>query len=276
MCLNPNYVRRYIDPNGQVQIRFYECFADWKSDKTDDINFFTLPCGKCAECCEQYSNEWAWRVQCELKSHDEKDCCFLTLTYASSPGTLVPEDLQLFIKRLRRRIEPNKLRYFACGEYGSKGQRPHYHLLLFGYRPDDLKVLKKTEKNQIIYTSDELSSIWNKGFCSVGNVSGFSAKYCAKYMQKLNDLPDNYVKPFTRASTKPGLGLDYFMQHKDEFIKTDEIYFNGRKQHIPRYFLRKVEVENDLSSLREGRKTKARLLYKDINNQKYERLTNIR
>lgn len=278
MCLSPNYVKRYVGGYGEIQLRFYDSFAEWSQDMLHSNNldaFFTLPCGKCAECNEQYSNEWAWRVMCELKSWNEKDCCFITLTYANSPGSLVPNDLQLFIKRLRKKIEPKKLRYFACGEYGSKGLRPHYHLVIFGYRPDDLKFLKKTDKNQIIFTSEKLSDIWKNGFVSVGDVSQFSAKYCAKYMQKINDIPDSYVKPFTRCSTKPGLGLNYFMDHKEEFLKTDEIYFNGVKQHIPRYYLRKVECTHDLSDLRALRKVKANLLYKDINNQKYERLKRI-
>ncbi|ETR80119.1 nonstructural protein [Chlamydia pneumoniae B21] len=38
--------------------------------------------------------------------------------------------LQLLLKKLRKRISPHKIRYFECGAYGTKLQRPHYHLLL--------------------------------------------------------------------------------------------------------------------------------------------------
>lgn len=36
------------------------------------------------------------------------------------------------MKRLRKYLEPVKVRFFACGEYGDNTYRPHYHLILFG------------------------------------------------------------------------------------------------------------------------------------------------
>jgi hypothetical protein len=52
---------------------------------------------------------------------------------------VVPEDgslnvahFQKFMKRLRDRIKPLKIRFFHCGEYGDKTRRPHYHALIFG------------------------------------------------------------------------------------------------------------------------------------------------
>lgn len=53
----------------------------------------------------------------------------------SDRGTLSPRDLDLFIKRLRKSLEPLKFRYFAVGEYGSRSQHPHYHVFLFGVPP---------------------------------------------------------------------------------------------------------------------------------------------
>lgn len=39
---------------------------------------------------------------------------------------------QKFIKRLRKAIAPEKLRYFHVSERGEKGDRPHMHFAFFG------------------------------------------------------------------------------------------------------------------------------------------------
>lgn len=274
MCLNPKYVKFYFDTStGERKLKFYDCFADWNFENDNSDNFTTLPCQVCAECCEQYSNEWSWRVMCELESWPKDKCCFITLTYKDTNGSLVPRDLQLFIKRLRKSIAPEKLRFFACGEYGSKGLRPHYHLILFGYVPKDLYFLKYTSKKQKIYSSSSLEAIWSHGFVSVGDVNQYSAKYSAKYMQKLQKIPNDFVPPFTRMSTKPGLGLNYFIDNKEKFLETDKIFFNGKYQHIPRYFLRKCCTEQDIVNIKAVRKNKADLLYSaDMINHKYDEL----
>lgn len=114
-----------------------------------DLNII-VPCGKCIECCKAYSREWAIRCMREMQ-----DCgnvgCFVTLTYAITDGKLHREHVQEFIKRLRRSIEPVKIRYFGCGEYGGKNDRPHYHINIFGWSPDDLRfVWRKITKITIV------------------------------------------------------------------------------------------------------------------------------
>jgi hypothetical protein len=55
-------------------------------------------------------------------------------------NSLLKKDLQKFFYKLRQKIKPIKIRYFAVGEYGSnKTKRPHYHIILFGYVPKDLE-----------------------------------------------------------------------------------------------------------------------------------------
>jgi hypothetical protein len=48
-------------------------------------------------------------------------------------GSLDVSHFQKFMKRLRDRIKPLKIRFFHCGEYGDLTRRPHYHALIFGY-----------------------------------------------------------------------------------------------------------------------------------------------
>ena len=96
-----------------------------------------VPCGKCHECQEQRREMWSLRLSEEAKDH--LNTAFITLTYndenmlwCGDYGTLQKKDLQDWLKRLRRQIEPLKIRYYAVGEYGTNTMRPHYHVLLFG------------------------------------------------------------------------------------------------------------------------------------------------
>lgn len=274
MCLYPIKAVSYeFLLNGKKETRIkitkdQELFINKNKNVYFNMRSIDLKCSKCFECCLDYSNEWAYRVYCESLCHDEN--CFITLTYENDNAELSKRDLQLFLKRLRKKIYPLKIRFFACGEYGSKRLRPHYHLILFGYVPKDLQYFYTTKKSEEIYKSEEISKLWNNGFISVGFVSIDSAKYCAKYMQKLA-LKDKRLKvlieffgaekPFTLMSTKPGIGLNYFKNNLD-LLNTDKIYSNKGFRKIPRYFLDYAENVLGLciDNLKEKRKLKADLL----------------
>ena len=81
-----------------------------------------LPCGKCLSCQIDKSKEWATRGFHESQCHSENS--FITLTYDEEHlpehGTLDKQDLKNFIKLLRYRIAPLKIKYLAAGEYGSE------------------------------------------------------------------------------------------------------------------------------------------------------------
>ena len=150
-----------------------------------------LPCGKCIGCKMERSRGWAIRCVHEGKMHSEN--CFLTLTYDNdhlpSNGTLVVRDLQLFLKRLHNHLLRKRgfgVRYFGAGEYGDESQRPHYHVLLFGFRWPDLRFWKGRKPFQQ-YRSEFLEQIWTAGFSTVGSVTPQSAQYVAKYSVKVKD-----------------------------------------------------------------------------------------
>jgi hypothetical protein len=92
-------------------------------------------------------------------------------------GSLDVSHFQIFMKRLRHRVKPLKIRFFHCGEYGDKTRRPHYHALIFGY-----KVLFKKQKSGDLFTSDMLAKCWGKGHCLVGDLTFESAAYVARYV----------------------------------------------------------------------------------------------
>lgn len=154
----------------------------------------SVPCGKCLACRANAAQSWALRVMHEAQYVDT--ACFVTLTYdpAHCPKdySLVKKDVQDFMKRLRRHLEYHSLgsvrAFMAVGEYGAKRQRPHYHVLLLGWSPDDLVFYQRSYSGEPIYTSEFLESVWQKGFCPVGTVKESAAAYVARYGRKLFEV----------------------------------------------------------------------------------------
>ena len=143
-----------------------------------------LPCGRCIGCRLEHSRQWAVRSVHEISLHDQN--CFVTLTFSNenlpSNYSISKRDLQLFFKRLRKKIS-KKVKYFACGEYGEKNNRPHYHAIIFGYDFPDKTPTGKSGDN-IIYNSAELSSIWPFGHAVIGEANFQTAAYIARYCTK--------------------------------------------------------------------------------------------
>lgn len=199
-----------------------------------------VPCGKCFECLQQKSIEWSHRIADECKAHSES--CFITLTYDNEhlpvDGSVNRRDVQLFLKRLRKRVHPKKIRVFYCGEYGKKALRPHYHIIVFGWFPSDCVVWQRDEHGEHLFRSPTVEKTWTFGFSSVGKVTLESAKYCAKYMQKLQKLPPTLAKPFLGMSNRPGIGYNAIDPNS---LVGDRIYHNGKSCKVPRYYLKVME-----------------------------------
>lgn len=69
-----------------------------------------VPCGHCVSCRIARSREWAVRLLHESEFWEEY--CFVTLTYSDDnlvSASLVPRDLTLFFKKLRRDLGDKKL-----------------------------------------------------------------------------------------------------------------------------------------------------------------------
>ena len=147
----------------------------------DGVNFVTVageiipprievPCGRCTVCQSNRREEWAARM--ELESRTAAITFFVTLTYNDEnyPGQLQLSDLQKFFKRLRSRVN---CRYFACGEYGERFRRGHYHAVVW---LDDCISVQSFEKL--------IADSWRFGFIEVRmadfNCFRYVAKYCIK------------------------------------------------------------------------------------------------
>lgn len=193
----------------------------------------TFPCGKCYNCCVNYSRQWALRMLHEASLHVNN--CMITLTYAETDGDLHKDHFQKFMKRLRKRIAPIKVRYFACGEYGGKNNRPHYHVILFGWIPEDIERVKYTN----YYSSKFLADVWGYGFVSLSDITYENLIYCAKYLTKL-DTRYHFVKPFTVMSRKPGIGYGYV---NPDLLNHSVIYDTGKRFGVPKYYYKVLEKQ---------------------------------
>lgn len=198
-----------------------------------------VPCGKCLECRIKKSEEWAYRITYESSLYENN--CIITLTYNDDnlpPGaSLCLRDLQLFVKRLRKSIAPKKIRYFACGEYGDRKGRPHYHIIIFDFKPTDLYFFCRDKKNTLLYRSPSIEKLWTKGFTSIGDVNFDSAKYVAIYMQK---PLKGKKRPFVVMSRRPGIGKDSI---NPQWLLSDKMYLQGKYLRLPRYFLDVLEKD---------------------------------
>jgi len=201
------------------------------------------------------------------------DSAFLTLTYRPecipSNYSLRKRDLQLFMKRLRK-TRPNGLRFFACGEYGERTLRPHYHVLLFNTYFPDQKFHKNAGENKL-YASAELDGLWQNGDCLVGDVSFESCAYVARYvMKKVTGPPavDHYrgrEPEFLVMSRRPGIGYTYYQKYGDDAYRHDGVVMNGMMVSLPRYYDTKYEAVDSgyLERLKIERRRRAALRRSD-------------
>lgn len=111
-------------------------------------------------------------------------------------GGLIPylskTDLQKFFKRLKYYATKSNIQdtysYFACGEYGPKHFRPHYHILLHISRKNVQSLL------------DAINSSWKYGRIDYSFDRGKTANYISTYTTSFADIPRLYqnkeIRPF--------------------------------------------------------------------------------
>ena len=85
---------------------------------------------------------------------------------------------------MRLRVAVGPFRYFCAGEYGERTGRPHYHLILFGYRPNDLARIGGSKTGHPIWLSEYVTKKWRKGTVYVQDFAQGMAQYVAQYTLK--------------------------------------------------------------------------------------------
>lgn len=227
-----------------------------------------LPCGQCIGCRLERSRQWAIRCVHESKMHREN--CFITCTYDdehlerkcehydTETGefkgySLNKREWVLFVKRLRKYIEPTEIRFFHCGEYGDKLARPHHHACIFGFDFPD-KELWSDKGGVKLYTSEILNSVWKNGYCIIGEVNFESAAYVARYVTKkitgekaaeyYDGLQPEYVTMSRGGrSGGGGIGFGFLDKFKDDIMSRDAITLRGGLTLRPaKYYDKKIEL----------------------------------
>jgi len=268
-CTHPLYAWRKADAGVGI----------YKQDDPRKLQGFPLPCGRCIECKLERTRQWAVRITHEQQLHEQS--YFVTLTYKTDPRTLIKQDFQRFMKRLRAKhgcwdptIGQHVPRYFMCGEYGEKKDRPHYHMAVFGITIPDLVIYSETKGNKL-YTSKTIDEIWTHGECKIGALTFESASYVAAYCTKKitgKDAGEHYTRcdpetgeiyglepEYAHMSLKPGIGALWIEKYTNDVFNYDHVVINGREQKTPRYYDKYLEQTNPerLEAIKKKRKLKA-------------------
>lgn len=235
-----------------------------------------VPCGKCVECLESRRSMWSIRLAEEAKDHIHTS--FITLTYSDENivygeyfPTLVKDDVQRWLKRLRKRIEPEKIRYYLVGEYGTKTMRPHYHVLLFGLNNELIKdgIIEKT---------------WSKGNIQVGQLNRKTIHYATKYHVNRSYHPVGSESSFSLMSKRPAIGHSYLkkMEHIHDGNIDRAYYQDGDfKKPLPRYYREKLycqyereQMNINVKSMYDIKELESEETHYENNNINYYKLKN--
>lgn len=187
---------------------------------TKDGEEYKVPCGKCILCRDTKVKDWTIKLINESKYY--KKACMITLTfdnkiildtkskahkYGANIGFIwnirnSKEYFQKFMKRLRKALNPIKIKYFRIGEYGDAHKRPHYHCILLGTDFDfDRKEIEKSKSGYPQYMSDTLTNCWAIGRATISEINSHTIGYTAgyslkkyKYTQDKETYKNNMVK----------------------------------------------------------------------------------
>lgn len=211
-------------------------------------------CGQCTPCRLNRRRIWTHRLMLEAAQYDAN--AFVTLTYSDehipSDGSLDPSHLRLWLKRLRRAVEPSRFRFYAVGEYGDESQRAHYHAALFGFRPCAYGRSRYSARTvDCCYWCDLVRDTWGKGNIFSGVLERDSAQYLCGYVVKKMTAKDDprlvgRHPEFARMSLRPGIGHDamhemasVLMQYGLEYDAGGDVPLSlshgGRKMPLGRY-----------------------------------------
>lgn len=251
---------------------------------TEYYNVFVSSCGQCRSCRLQKSKEKAMQVYGEVYVNSEdyiswrnyNGCdvhnnCFITLTFGYEQclwylqnvrkfsyykarryasflcWSLEKREYVLFQKRLRRLFNSTRIRFFHCGEYGEKYNRPHHHAIILGFDFPD-KYLWNVQDGVKYYRSSTLEKLWPFGFSLISEVTYNSCAYVARYVTKkiTGKQADNYYNgrepEYCTQSNRPGIGYNYFEKYGlDSVYNTDTmttLNYKGKKvkSRPPKYF----------------------------------------
>lgn len=235
-----------------------------------------LPCGQCTGCRLARSLQWAIRCMHEKSLHTMSS--FVTLTYDDNhlpeDGSLSKDDPRQFMYRLREHLYRTAglygLRFYMCGEYGARTNRPHYHYLFFNLDFLDKKFYKLAKGGERLYKSPLLDRLWPFGSNIIGAVTMESCAYVARYItdkitgDRADDWYQGRIPEFVNMSRRPGIGAGWYEKFGSHSHKSgDFAVLDGKKVAMPRFYDKRFELVDGsgLAVLKKDRRRKA-LLHK--------------
>lgn len=203
---------------------------DWIDTPGNIEKPIQVPCGKCIPCLMSKRSDWCFRLEQEYKY--SKTAYFVTLTYDQKhcPDQLEVIHLQLYLKKVRKALPNEKIRYYAVGEYGSKSGRPHYHLIIFNATEEVLRS-KWTDKQKRVI-----------GLVHIGRVTPASVAYCTKYILQ-PELSNGKKKAFATMSRAYGIGAMYLQDNMVKWHRDNDANYVMRyneKGRLPRFYREKI------------------------------------
>lgn len=212
-----------------------------------------VPCGQCSPCRFNLRRKRTARLLLEAKCHEH--ILFVTFTYSDEhlptvlycpktgeiqhehpSGCVDYRTVQLMLKRLRRRLPPQSLRYYGVVEYGPKTMRPHAHFLFFGL---------PWKKRHFLYdvwadphTGDPYCDP-NRLDIQVPKSESHVAQYVSGYLVKKMTRKDDVRlqgRPPERAFFSKGIGSPYLERLLFGFSSRSAMAYIYSTGDIPRQF----------------------------------------
>lgn len=245
--------------------------ALFRVDREQILDGVPFGCGQCLPCLINKRRVWTLRLLLEFYQHDSAS--FVTLTYdqqhmplsVDCTPVLCKRHVQLFLKRLRKHFSGRLIRFYCGAEYTPKNHLPHYHLIIFGVRPDELDedwfnwLGRSGPLRNGFFRHTVLTDLWHdQGIVHVGEVTPESISYCAGYVtKKITRKGDGRTPEFQLMSRMPGIGLSALpeisrvMQEVPEdctVTRARQVFFNGRHWPLGRYLLSKLLLISDVET----------------------------
>jgi len=220
--------------------------VEYKTGAHTQLQTLALPCGKCLPCRKTTQAQWLFRLEQDLKQAES--AYFVTLTYNEKYLPITPtgfptlnykQDVQSFIKRLRRyhdKYNTKPISYFVVGEYGTNNYRPHYHLII--YNAVEKYIRKAWQQLNLVTREREVI-----GQVDIGTVTSSSIQYCLNYTDKDKNKPTGWKDSDDefRIMSK-GIGSSYIGTHL--YRKNRNMDYvalsNGSKIAMPKYYTNKA------------------------------------
>ena len=233
-----------------------------------------VPCGTCYACQSNKRSSWMFRNTIELQYAESAFFCTLTyndasllgLPYHASSNLRMPlkYHYQRWLKRLRKALQPAKVRYFLCHEYGDESLRPHYHVILYLDQSMSLPDMRALISDTWIYGNIQcdyvtparihyLTKYVTKQFRNV-KVSGRSVDFIFNHLWSNRDLQHRYIveyylKKFSFIVASQGLGcqllrdpafIRWFWDHLIPGESYPTYTIGGHSYTLPRIYLKKL------------------------------------